>query len=68
MKHNIVDFVTLCETPYDCDFNEPFAVLVLLSKDLMLIDLQGYVSFLFIFLDEILTSVSSIMFFPSLWL
>ena len=49
MKHNIVDFVTLCETPYDCDFNEPFAVLVLLSKDLMLIDLQGYVSFLFIF-------------------
>lgn len=41
MKHNIIDFVTLCETPYDCDFNEPFAVLVLLSKDLMLIDLQG---------------------------
>ena len=41
MKHNIVDFVTLCETPYDCDFNEPFAVLVLLSKDLMMIDLQG---------------------------
>ena len=41
MKSAIVDFVTLCETPYECDFNEPFAVLVLLSNDLMIVDLTG---------------------------
>lgn len=41
MKSAIIDFVTLCEAPYECDFNEPFAVLVLLSNDLMIVDLTG---------------------------
>lgn len=41
MKSAIIDFVTLCEAPYECDFNEPFAVLLLLSNDLMIVDLTG---------------------------
>lgn len=41
MKSNIVSFVTLCESPFEYDFSEPFAVLVLLSNDLMLVDLNG---------------------------
>ncbi|XP_037652723.1 syntaxin-binding protein 5 isoform X6 [Sebastes umbrosus] len=39
MDYPIVDFLTLCETPYPNDFQEPYAVLVLLEKDLVLIDL-----------------------------
>ncbi|XP_063765022.1 syntaxin-binding protein 5 isoform X9 [Eleginops maclovinus] len=39
MDFPIVDFLTLCETPYPNDFQEPYAVLVLLEKDLVLIDL-----------------------------
>lgn len=41
MKSNIISFVTLCESPFEYDFGEPFAVLVLLSNDLMLVDLMG---------------------------
>ncbi|KAK5887019.1 hypothetical protein CesoFtcFv8_017996 [Champsocephalus esox] len=39
MDFPIVDFLTLCETPYPNDFQEPYAVLVLLEKDLVVIDL-----------------------------
>ncbi|XP_037699949.1 syntaxin-binding protein 5 isoform X3 [Choloepus didactylus] len=44
MDHSIVDFLTLCETPYPNDFQDPYAVVVLLEKDLVLIDLaqSGY--------------------------
>lgn len=39
MDYPIVDFLTLCETPYPNDFQEPYAVVVLLERDLVLIDL-----------------------------
>ncbi|XP_020482657.2 syntaxin-binding protein 5 isoform X4 [Labrus bergylta] len=39
MDYPIVDFLTLCETPYPSDFQEPYAVVVLLEKDLVVIDL-----------------------------
>ncbi|XP_043999728.1 syntaxin-binding protein 5 isoform X1 [Gambusia affinis] len=39
MDYPIVDFITLCETPYPNDFQEPYAVVVLLEKDLVVIDL-----------------------------
>ncbi|XP_051578210.1 syntaxin-binding protein 5-like isoform X1 [Myxocyprinus asiaticus] len=44
MDYPIVDFLTLCETPYPSDFQEPYAVVVLLEKDLVVIDLAqiGY--------------------------
>ncbi|XP_031236231.1 syntaxin-binding protein 5 isoform X3 [Mastomys coucha] len=44
MDYSIVDFLTLCETPYPNDFQEPYAVVVLLEQDLVLIDLaqNGY--------------------------
>ncbi|XDV42773.1 hypothetical protein PO909_011384 [Leuciscus waleckii] len=44
MDYSIVDFLTLCETPYPNDFQEPYAVVVLLEKDLVVIDLAqiGY--------------------------
>ncbi|XP_053317351.1 syntaxin-binding protein 5 isoform X5 [Spea bombifrons] len=44
MDYSIVDFLTLCETPYSNDFQEPYAVVVLLEKDLVVIDLaqNGY--------------------------
>uniref|UniRef100_G3PCP2 Syntaxin-binding protein 5-like n=1 Tax=Gasterosteus aculeatus aculeatus TaxID=481459 RepID=G3PCP2_GASAC len=44
MDYPIVDFLTLCETPYANDFQEPYAVVVLLEKDLVVIDLaqNGY--------------------------
>uniref|UniRef100_A0A8C5I848 Syntaxin-binding protein 5-like n=1 Tax=Gouania willdenowi TaxID=441366 RepID=A0A8C5I848_GOUWI len=43
MDYPIVDFLTLCETPYP-NFQEPYAVVVLLEKDLVVIDLaqNGY--------------------------
>lgn len=37
MKSSIVSFVTICETPHD----EPYAVLVLLTDDLMIVDLNN---------------------------
>ncbi|KAJ8399375.1 hypothetical protein AAFF_G00410870 [Aldrovandia affinis] len=39
MDYPIVDFLTLCETPYPNDFQEPYAVVVLLEKDFVVIDL-----------------------------
>uniref|UniRef100_UPI00398E4127 syntaxin-binding protein 5 isoform X3 n=1 Tax=Pristiophorus japonicus TaxID=55135 RepID=UPI00398E4127 len=44
MDYPIVDFLTLCETPYPSDFQEPHAVVVLLEKDLVVVDLgqNGY--------------------------
>ncbi|XP_031435798.1 syntaxin-binding protein 5 isoform X2 [Clupea harengus] len=44
MDYPIVDFLTLCETPYPNDVQEPYAVVILLEKDLVLIDLAqiGY--------------------------
>ncbi|CAL8284679.1 unnamed protein product [Lota lota] len=39
MDYPIVEFLTLCETPYPNDFQEPYAVVVLLEKDLVVIDL-----------------------------
>ncbi|XP_028995159.1 syntaxin-binding protein 5 isoform X2 [Betta splendens] len=39
MDYPIVDFLTLCETPYPNDYQEPYAVVVLLEKDLVVIDL-----------------------------
>ncbi|XP_066524904.1 syntaxin-binding protein 5 isoform X2 [Hoplias malabaricus] len=47
MDYPIVDFLALCETPYPNDYQDPYAVLVLLEKDLVLIDLEqpGYPSF-----------------------
>ncbi|XP_076372764.1 syntaxin-binding protein 5-like isoform X3 [Tachypleus tridentatus] len=47
MEHTIVDFVTLCETPWQSDFQEPYAIVVLLNNDLVVVDLtsQGYPCF-----------------------
>ncbi|VVC45961.1 Hypothetical protein CINCED_3A001587 [Cinara cedri] len=47
MDHNIVDFVTLCESPYNSDVQEPYAVAVLMQNDLVLVDLlsSGYPCF-----------------------
>uniref|UniRef100_A0A8D0GH21 Syntaxin binding protein 5L n=1 Tax=Sphenodon punctatus TaxID=8508 RepID=A0A8D0GH21_SPHPU len=39
MDHPIVDFLTLCETPYPNEFQEPYAVVVMLEKDLIVVDL-----------------------------
>ncbi|XP_051782343.1 syntaxin-binding protein 5-like isoform X4 [Erpetoichthys calabaricus] len=39
MDHPIVEFLTLCETPYPNDFQEPYAVVVLLEKDFIVVDL-----------------------------
>ncbi|XP_066245384.1 syntaxin-binding protein 5 isoform X2 [Euwallacea similis] len=40
MEHNVVDFVTLCESPYISDMQEPFAIIALLQNDLVVMDLQ----------------------------
>uniref|UniRef100_A0AAR5PSI1 Lethal giant larvae homologue 2 domain-containing protein n=1 Tax=Dendroctonus ponderosae TaxID=77166 RepID=A0AAR5PSI1_DENPD len=44
MEHNVIDFVTLCESPYISDMQEPFAIIALLQNDLVVVDLQtpGY--------------------------
>ncbi|XP_078265182.1 syntaxin-binding protein 5-like isoform X3 [Rhinoraja longicauda] len=39
MDYPIVDFITLCETPYPNEFQDPNAVVVLLEKDLIVVDL-----------------------------
>ncbi|XP_061092283.1 syntaxin-binding protein 5-like isoform X5 [Conger conger] len=39
MDHPIVDFMVLCETPYPNEVQEPYAVVVLLEKDLIVLDL-----------------------------
>ncbi|XP_047102201.1 syntaxin-binding protein 5 isoform X3 [Schistocerca piceifrons] len=47
MEHNVVDFITLCESPWTSDFQEPYAIVVLLNNDLVVIDLltTGYPCF-----------------------
>lgn len=48
MDDTIIDFITISDiTPYENDASDPFAVIVLLSNDLILIDLTsfGYPSF-----------------------
>lgn len=47
MEHSVVDFVTMCESPWVSDLQEPYAVAVLLQNDLVLIDLltPGYPTF-----------------------
>lgn len=39
MEHPVVDFVTICESPWDSDMQEPYAIAVLLQNDLVVIDL-----------------------------
>ncbi|KAM4044058.1 syntaxin-binding protein 5-like isoform 7-T9 [Anomaloglossus baeobatrachus] len=39
MEHPIVDFLTLCETPYPNEFQEPYAVAVLMERDVIVVDL-----------------------------
>nr|XP_057938196.1 syntaxin-binding protein 5-like isoform X10 [Doryrhamphus excisus] len=39
MDYPIVEFMTLCETPYNNEVQDPFAVVVLLEKDLIVVDL-----------------------------
>ncbi|KAL3276672.1 hypothetical protein HHI36_012042 [Cryptolaemus montrouzieri] len=40
MEHTVVDFITLCESPYPSDMQEPFGIIALLQNDLVLMDLQ----------------------------
>uniref|UniRef100_UPI00358E8F4E syntaxin-binding protein 5-like isoform X2 n=1 Tax=Myxine glutinosa TaxID=7769 RepID=UPI00358E8F4E len=44
MESPIVDFLTLCESPYPADFQDPYAIVVLLERDLVIVDLteNGY--------------------------
>ncbi|XP_061547973.1 syntaxin-binding protein 5-like isoform X4 [Phycodurus eques] len=39
MDYPIVEFMTLCETPYNNEVQDPYAVVVLLEKDLIVVDL-----------------------------
>ncbi|XP_024142382.1 syntaxin-binding protein 5-like isoform X9 [Oryzias melastigma] len=39
MDHPIVEFMVLCETPYNNEVQDPYAVVVLLEKDLIVVDL-----------------------------
>ncbi|XP_061923472.1 syntaxin-binding protein 5-like isoform X7 [Entelurus aequoreus] len=39
MDFPIVEFITLCDTPYNNEVQDPFAVVVLLEKDLIVVDL-----------------------------
>ncbi|XP_047225951.1 syntaxin-binding protein 5-like isoform X3 [Girardinichthys multiradiatus] len=39
MDHPIVEFMVLCDTPYNNEVQEPYAVVVLLEKDLIVVDL-----------------------------
>ncbi|XP_058838806.1 syntaxin-binding protein 5 [Topomyia yanbarensis] len=47
MEHPVVDFITVCDSPWGSDLQEPNAVAVLLQNDLVLIDLltSGYPTF-----------------------
>ncbi|KAK9721997.1 LLGL2 [Popillia japonica] len=40
MEHNVMDFITLCESPYPSDYQDPYAIIVLLQNDLVVMDLQ----------------------------
>lgn len=41
MEHPVVDFVTICESPWASDTQEPYAIAVLLQNDLVIIDLMS---------------------------
>lgn len=47
MEHNVVDFITLCDSPYNYELQEPYAIVVVLHNDLVVIDLltQGFPCF-----------------------
>uniref|UniRef100_W4VR65 Putative integral to membrane n=1 Tax=Corethrella appendiculata TaxID=1370023 RepID=W4VR65_9DIPT len=47
MEHPVVDFITICESPWPSETQEPYAIAVLLQNDLVLIDLlsSGYPTF-----------------------
>ncbi|XP_052807646.1 syntaxin-binding protein 5-like isoform X3 [Mya arenaria] len=47
MEHTVIDFVVMCETPWQNDFQDPYAIVVLLQNDLVVIDLTspGYPCF-----------------------
>ncbi|ESN90884.1 hypothetical protein HELRODRAFT_90752, partial [Helobdella robusta] len=47
MEHNVVDFLVLCSTPWNNDFQDPHAVVALLQNDLVVVDLTspGYPCF-----------------------
>ncbi|XP_071492049.1 syntaxin-binding protein 5-like [Diadema antillarum] len=47
MEHPVVDFLTLCENPWPSNPQEPYAVVVLLESDLVVVDLlsPGYPCF-----------------------
>ncbi|KAL8621917.1 hypothetical protein ACOMHN_046121 [Nucella lapillus] len=47
MEHNVIDFVVLCETPWCQDLQDPYAIVVLLQNDLVVVDLTspGYPCF-----------------------
>ncbi|XP_074033344.1 syntaxin-binding protein tomosyn isoform X3 [Leptinotarsa decemlineata] len=40
MEHNVIDFITLCESPYPSELQEPYAIIALLQNDLVIMDLQ----------------------------
>lgn len=41
MDYSIVDFITLCEAPWQTEYQEPYAIVVLLERDLVLVDLTS---------------------------
>ncbi|XP_077870130.1 syntaxin-binding protein 5-like [Saccoglossus kowalevskii] len=47
MEHPIMDFMSLCETPWPSDIHEPYAIVVLLENDMVVVDLNspGYPCF-----------------------
>ncbi|XP_045467458.1 syntaxin-binding protein 5 isoform X9 [Harmonia axyridis] len=40
MEHTVIDFITLCESPYPSDLQDPYAIIALLQNDLVVMDLQ----------------------------
>ncbi|XP_035715729.1 syntaxin-binding protein 5 isoform X4 [Folsomia candida] len=44
MEHNVLDFVSICENQWESEIQDPYAVVVLLQQDLVVIDLltPGY--------------------------
>nr|XP_042913181.1 syntaxin-binding protein 5 [Parasteatoda tepidariorum] len=41
MDYSIVDFITLCEAPWHTESQEPYAIVVLLERDLVVVDLTS---------------------------
>nr|XP_015840152.1 PREDICTED: syntaxin-binding protein 5 isoform X9 [Tribolium castaneum] len=40
MESNVIDFITLCESFYSSELQEPYAIIALLQNDLVVMDLQ----------------------------